>query len=91
MERMSLAGKWILHMDKQDRDYEADVPCSDYGTLLKNGAIDDPFTKRTNTNAFLSPKRAKALSAALKFRKSSSNTEKRFCAAKCLTHWRKFI
>lgn len=42
---MSLAGKWILHMDKQDRDYEADVPCSDYGTLLKNGAIDDPFYK----------------------------------------------
>ena len=30
MERMSLAGKWILHMDKQDRDYEADVPCSDW-------------------------------------------------------------
>ncbi len=45
MERMSLAGKWILHMDKQNRDYEADVPCSDYGTLLKNGAIDDPFYK----------------------------------------------
>lgn len=52
MERMSLAGKWILHMDKQDRDYEADVPCSDYGTLLKNGAIDDPFYK-TNEHKYL--------------------------------------
>lgn len=45
MERMSLAGKWILHLDKQDRDYETEVPTSDYNALLKNKIIDDPFYK----------------------------------------------
>lgn len=45
MEKMSLAGKWILHLDKQDRDYETEVPTSDYNALLKNKIIDDPFYK----------------------------------------------
>lgn len=45
MERMSLAGKWILHLDKQGRDYETEVPTSDYNALLKNKIIDDPFYK----------------------------------------------
>lgn len=45
MERMSLAGKWILHLDKQNRDYETEVPTSDYNALLKNKIIDDPFYK----------------------------------------------
>lgn len=45
MERMSLAGKWILHLDKQGSDYETEVPTSDYNALLKNKIIDDPFYK----------------------------------------------
>lgn len=43
MKKINLAGKWILTCCESGRQYEADVPGSDFGALIKNGAIANPL------------------------------------------------
>ena len=43
MKKISLNGKWNILLKSANRNYEADVPCSDYSAMLNCGAIPDPF------------------------------------------------
>lgn len=43
MKKISLNGKWNMLLKSANRNYEADVPCSDYSAMLNCGAIPDPF------------------------------------------------
>lgn len=50
MEQLSLNGKWNMHLDSANTDYEVEVPVSDYNAMLKIGAIPDPFYKNNELN-----------------------------------------
>lgn len=52
MKKLNLNGNWQLHMNSNNKNYEAYVPVSDYNALLKCGEIEDPFYK-TNENKCL--------------------------------------
>lgn len=43
MKSISLNGKWKMTLKSAGRDYEANVPCSDYSAMLDCGAISNPF------------------------------------------------
>lgn len=83
MERMSLAGKWILHLDKQDRDYETEVPTSDYNALLKNKIIDDPFYKTNEQKCLYVAETGKSFKRSFKI--SQEQLEYRKALLRCQT------
>lgn len=43
MKKISLNGKWNMHLKSAGVNYDANVPCSDYSAMLDCKAIPDPF------------------------------------------------
>lgn len=43
MKKINLAGKWTMKNCTDGREYTADIPGSDFGNLIKNGAIKSPL------------------------------------------------
>lgn len=50
MNRLLLNGKWNMNLNSANANYKAEIPASDYNTLLKCGAIPDPFYKNNELN-----------------------------------------
>ena len=43
MNTIDLSGKWIMKNCTDGKEYPADIPGSDFGNLIKNGAIKNPL------------------------------------------------